>query len=153
MTVYRLAAEPHLTLTGEGARMYPGRWNEKGTPCIYTSQSTASATLEVLVNTGDWQAFLFRNYKLIHIQVADRKIKIIKESELPENWNDLVVSNTTRVFGANLFRNNILAFAVPSVVVPLERNIILNPAHRDFKRSVSVRKITPFKFDRRLLKS
>ena len=49
MHVFRMCREPHTTLDGEGARLAGGRWNPKGTPVIYASQSEALAYLEVLV--------------------------------------------------------------------------------------------------------
>ena len=51
MVVYRLGGTKYATdLTGEGARLFGGRWNNEGTPCIYTSQSRALAILEYTVN-------------------------------------------------------------------------------------------------------
>jgi hypothetical protein len=47
--VFRMCREPHTTRDGEGARLAGGRWNPKGTPVIYASQSEALAYLEVLV--------------------------------------------------------------------------------------------------------
>lgn len=35
--------------TGEGARLYGGRWNRKGVPMVYTAGSQSLATLEMLV--------------------------------------------------------------------------------------------------------
>jgi RES domain-containing protein len=40
--------------------------------------------------------------------------------------------------------------AVPSVIVPGEPNLLLNPAHADFK-SIAIGKPEPFSFDPRLL--
>jgi RES domain-containing protein len=40
--------------------------------------------------------------------------------------------------------------AVPSAVVPEERNVLLNPAHGAM-REVRVRSVRPFRFDERLL--
>ena len=35
---------------GEGARLFGGRWNRRGTPIIYTAESLSLAMLEILVN-------------------------------------------------------------------------------------------------------
>lgn len=45
---------------------------------------------------------------------------------------------------------NALAVSVPSVVLPTELNLLLNPAHAAMA-AVGVVSITPFQFDPRLL--
>ena len=50
--------------------------------------------------------------------------------------------------GAELLRTH-LAIMAPSAVNPLERNVVINPAHPDFDR-VLPGTIRPFTFDRRL---
>jgi RES domain-containing protein len=153
MIVFRLVAEPNITLNGDGSRLYPGRWNHKGIPCLYTSENSSVATLEVLVNAGDWRIFNARKYKLLHIHVPDKKIIRIRDAELPGDWNTPSISNSTRTFGSDILMNQrILGFSVPSVVAPLERNIILNTSHLQFRRWITVKKVSPFHFDERLLK-
>ena len=48
-----------------------------------------------------------------------------------------------------LERGEALSLAVPSVVVPRERNLILNPRHADFGR-VSVIGVARYRFDPRM---
>ena len=36
--------------TGEGARLYGGRWNSKGTSMVYAASSQSLAALELLVH-------------------------------------------------------------------------------------------------------
>ncbi len=50
MITYRIARRPYAGLTGEGARLYGGRFNPPGIPAVYTSQSIALAVLEILVH-------------------------------------------------------------------------------------------------------
>ena len=51
MLVYRIAKTKHITdLNGTGAKLFGGRWNEKGTPLVYTSSSISLAILESLVH-------------------------------------------------------------------------------------------------------
>src|SRR5204863_6047762 len=49
---YRIFKPKHAAtaFTGEGARLYGGRWNNKGTPMVYTAGSRALAALEMLVH-------------------------------------------------------------------------------------------------------
>lgn len=51
MKLYRIATTAHIKdLSGAGARLYGGRWNEKGVAVVYTSESRALAVLEYLVH-------------------------------------------------------------------------------------------------------
>jgi RES domain-containing protein len=46
-TVWRICRRPFADLSGEGARLYGGRWNAPGRPLIYAAESAALAVLEV----------------------------------------------------------------------------------------------------------
>lgn len=50
--VYRMASSRHPANDGEGATLHGGRWNHKGTPVIYSSQSISLCALEVLANSS-----------------------------------------------------------------------------------------------------
>ena len=51
MTVYRLCKQAHINdLSGTGAEINGGRWNNKGLPALYTACSRALAVLEVAVH-------------------------------------------------------------------------------------------------------
>ena len=51
LVVWRLltARFSQAAFTGEGARLYGGRWNRKGIPMVYTAASQSLAVLEMLV--------------------------------------------------------------------------------------------------------
>src|SRR6266851_4258830 len=49
-----------IAFTGEGARLFGGRWNSPGRPVIYTAQSQALAALEILVHLDSEK--LLRHY-------------------------------------------------------------------------------------------
>ncbi|HTH19992.1 MAG TPA: RES domain-containing protein, partial [Candidatus Udaeobacter sp.] len=44
------AARANSAFTGEGARIYGGRWNSRGTAVIYVSEHESLAALELLVH-------------------------------------------------------------------------------------------------------
>ncbi len=51
MKVFRIAKKEFIAdLSGEGARLYGGRWNKKGSSVLYTSESRSLATVEYLVH-------------------------------------------------------------------------------------------------------
>ena len=46
-------AGAHPVYSGDGSRVYPGRWNEKGQPVIYASEHYSTALLETVARTGE----------------------------------------------------------------------------------------------------
>ncbi len=59
-------------------------------------------------------------------------------------------SKKTQDFGTDWINSRVAAvLSVPSVIVPSERNYLLNPAHPDFAR-IRFFAPRPFTFDRRL---
>lgn len=129
MLVYRVGKARHShDLTGEGARLYGGRWNHVLTPCVYTSQSRALAVLEfsVNVNIEDIPASL----SITTIEIPDKAIKQFGPEELPEGWNSIPSPAAARDFGtAWLTEAAAPVLQFPSSVIPQEYNFILNPLH------------------------
>src|SRR5437016_14593522 len=44
------AARIDTAFTGEGSRLYGGRWNSRGTPVVYVSEHESHAVLEICVH-------------------------------------------------------------------------------------------------------
>lgn len=84
MTVFRLTAEKFKNdLTGKGAEIYGGRWNPVGYALLYTSQSRALASLEIMVNTVP--GVMPVDYYILEIEIPDTSpVYEIKENELPK---------------------------------------------------------------------
>lgn len=93
------------------------------------------AALEVLANLASTSAF--PAHRILDLDVPDEAIASVE-----------AISGDTRSKGAEVLRDS-LALAAPSVVNPLERNVIINPEHPDF-REIVAGEIRPFVFDRRL---
>lgn len=137
-------------LSGNGARIYGGRWNSKGIPVIYLSSSKALAVLELLVHTSI--NLLPQNLALITLSIPDKiKIKEYKIKELPENWRTYPSPLRTKTLGDNWIKSNeTLILRVPSVIIPSEYNYLLNPVHKDMKK-IKIIKKEKFEFDKRFL--
>ncbi len=70
LETYRICDSKYAEdLSGNGARIYGGRWNSKGTPVIYLSDSKALAVLELLVHTSI--NLLPQNLTLITLTIPD----------------------------------------------------------------------------------
>ena len=151
MEVFRLSTAKYANdLSGTGAKLHGGRWNQKGEAVLYTSGSRALALVEVLVHLTN--AFLPLNYQLISIYIPDNSIIELSTKSLPDDWKSIEPSDSTKKIATKwLINNEYLALRVPSVVVEGEFNYLINPLHSDFQQ-IKVLKIENFSFDDRLLK-
>ncbi len=150
MLVYRIARKQFITdLSGEGARLYGGRWNLQGTPCLYASQNAALCLLEFVVQFS--RIALPKDVAMAQIEIPDSmKIKTILNDDLPLHWNDSLVNSASQKLGAQQFSNISLAgFKIPSVVSPFEFNFVINPLCKDFKK-MKVISVEDFKIDERI---
>jgi RES domain-containing protein len=147
MRAYRVAKRAYSALDGEGARKVGGRWNSPGHPMVYAATHLSLAILEQLVRlpTGKLPA----DYVWVGIDVPDDlAIEEVAASDLP-GW-DHPDRRVSRAFGDSWLRElRSAALLVPAVVVPQERNLLLNPRHAEIRR-VTQGEAAPLVFDRRL---
>ncbi|SRR5260221_11877645 len=150
MVLYRIIKCNYANdLSGTGARLYGGRWNSEGKPAIYLASSRSLAVLEVLVHLPP--LMIPDNYCLTEIEVPDSSITHILIDDLPSNWNDISPPIVLRQIGDNfLKKNEHLLMKIPSSIVSMEYNYLLNPQHPAMKK-VKVLKKEPFNFDERLV--
>lgn len=134
LTVWRLvtARFAKSAFSGEGARLYGGRWNRKGVPLVYTSESQSLAMLEMLVQDEPLRA----RYVMIGAQIPKGvTIDRIKAEDLSSDWRDVAAREKLRAIGTKwAAQRSAAVLAVPSAVVPSETNYLLNPLHPDFRR-------------------
>ena len=77
-------------------------------------------------------------------------IQTVEKSDLPPDWSSPRASKKTQDLGTDWVKSGAGAvLSVPSVIVPSERNYLLNPAHPDFAR-IRFFPPRPFAFDSRL---
>ena len=120
--------------SGNGARLYGGRWNSPGRPAIYCAGSLSLAMLEVLAHinteeeTGEKRVFFTVN-------VDDKLVEEVAAPDLPRGWRSALNMKPCRRLGdAWLASGNSVALRVPSALVQGEFNCILNPAHPQYRK-------------------
>jgi len=150
LSVWRLvtARFAKSAFSGEGARLYGGRWNRKGVPLVYTAGTQSLAILEMLVQDEPLRA----RYVVIEARIPKAvTIDRIKVEDLPSDWRDISAREKLQAIGSEWARKRGAAvLAVPSAVIPVETNYLLNPLHGDFKR-IAIGKPQKFETDLRLI--
>lgn len=133
---------------GEGARQFPGRWNNRGTPMVYTASSQALAILEIFVHCES-EDLIHNRFITIPLSIPDDCILTLS-NDLPKDWHTHPASISTRKIGDKWIADKASAvLSVPSVVAPLEKNYLINPKHPDYKK-INIHAPMPFEFDQRL---
>lgn len=111
---------------------------------LYCTTTLSLACLEILVHLGPEQIPLDYVYS-----TAD----LFESPETASFYGNLGDEDATRAFGQQWSTSrNALAVLVPSVIIPIEFNVLLNPTHANF-HTVEWNAPEPFGFDRRLLRS
>lgn len=136
-------------LSGEGARLFGGRWNHKGTPILYTSGHCSLALLELLANTP--KELIPSDLYYLKLKVPDDlAISVLKLESMPTNWKQYPAPNSLADLGTIWSKNmNTMVLQIPSVIVPQEWNYILNPLHPQFRKCKIVEE-APFDVDFRV---
>ena len=145
--MYRLHSSRYPANDGTGAAANGGRWNPKGTEVIYAAASRSLAVLEILVH----YSVLPRDFVITPISIPDSvPIMDVPDSVLTAGWNQPTPIPTTQEYGRTwITANSSAVLIVPSAVMPLERNYVLNVRHPDF-RKITFGQSEPFPFDPRL---
>ena len=126
---------------GTGAKNDGGRWNAKGLAVIYTSENRSLACLETVVhlNAGG----LPLNRLLVEIEIPDELWEARETVDVSPlvGWDVSPASVTSISHGSDWLRSQRSALlVVPSVIVPEEMNVLVNPAHPDSARLVAVKR-------------
>lgn len=134
---------------GIGAKRTGGRWNSKGRLCTYVSSSVSLALLEVMVHLQSYD--LLKRYILMEIEFPSDFAMLLSDEDLPLNWREYPAPPETADIGDAWLTDGVsLALSVPSVVVPMERNFLLNPTHIGFAAAVATARAVDFSADSRL---
>jgi RES domain-containing protein len=152
LTVWRLVTVRYAdsAFSGEGARLYGGRWNRKGVPIVYTAGSQSLAMLEMLVQDEPLRA----RYVMIPASIPSNvKIERLDSGQLPANWRDVAARERLQLIGGEWAKSRSSAvLAVPSSVIPAETNYLLNPRHAAYAK-IRIGKPQLFITDLRLIRN
>jgi RES domain-containing protein len=152
MIVYRITKKEHAALDGMGGLYGPGRWHKKGFPVIYTSEHASLAAWEKIVHVASIEN-IPNNLLLVKIEIPEEtEIQTVPQNILVKGWDSFPFSSETVNYGTSFLLNKkFLALKVPSVIIPDEFNIILNPLHPEIQGCKVLNEI-PFLFDKRVSK-
>jgi RES domain-containing protein len=120
--------------SGDGARLAGGRWNSPGVNLIYASEHLSLALLEILVHAPlpSQRAVARARAKIV---IPDAGIEQVTPRSLPSGFGPDLAYAVTQAIGDRWIREQRTAvLVVPSAIVPVEHNVLLNPAHPDFSK-------------------
>jgi RES domain-containing protein len=111
--------------------MHPGRWNAATEPVAYCAPTIAMAVLETAAHIDD--SGLPLNKFVVEIQVPDdvwAQRSEVAAASLAATWNAIPAGGASVKFGSawlTSLRSPIMV--LPSVIVPEESIVLINPRH------------------------
>jgi RES domain-containing protein len=141
MRIYRIHPASRNAADFGGSLIVAGRWNPAGTAMLYCSTALSLACLEILVHM---------NADEIPPGCAFSTGELAATPDIADFRGRLLDDDATRRYGHTwALSQRSMAILVPSVVIPIEFNVLLNPTHSGFGEvQWSAPKV--FGFDRRL---
>lgn len=136
---YRISKEPNpaKAFSGQGAKDWGGRWNSRGVAVVYTAAHRSLSILEILVHVkggaGTGRVAISAPFYIYSVSFDAALLEESPISSLPEGWNSEPPTAASQSLGdawVSAAKSPVLA--VPSVIVPEERNYVLNPSHPRF---------------------
>ena len=155
ISVWRIATDTKSyvsdDLTGKGAEITGGRWNSPGTPVLYAADSISLACLETLVHL-ETEGLPLNRY-LVRIDIP-RSTWDKRETQTPGTitvgWDACPPGMISLNYGDKWLKSQSTAvMLVPSIVVPEEFVVLINPAHPDTK-NITATKLRKWLYDPRL---
>ena len=150
MIVFRITGKKHANdMSGNGAAIYGGRWNKKGSPVLYTGETKEIALLETIVHTPPT---IIPALEILTIEIPDDSIEILSINDLPDNWTNYPAPEILAEIAENWIESKkSIALKVPSCIIHTSHNYILNCRHPDYSK-VKIIEQKGFHFDTRLIK-
>jgi len=116
-------------LSGQGAAIEGGRWNDVDVPAVYMGLTPAICSLETFVHTSGQPTLPL---KITRFVLPDDRSLYFQPypSALPEGWNAIPADRVSRVYGTQWLKDGrYFGLIVPSAILALESVVVLNPAH------------------------
>ena len=118
---------------------------------VYLAESPAAAMLERIVHLSYLNGKLPRTYDLLEVEAAENLPVLNLDPSAESEWKQN--AEITRALGDDWLAASASAMArVPSVIVPLTWNFLLNPLHPDASK-VRIVSVIRERFDNRLFQS
>ena len=151
MKAYRIALTPFCDASGEGAKLYGGRWNLPGIPAIYASSSLSACLLERLtIDPELLSAERYLLYSVMEFTIPDALIFYPSHADLPIDWDHIPAIKASMDYGNTLLRSGVTCFGVHWLLDVSSLNFVLNPLSEFFYRIET--KTYPLALDRRLIR-
>lgn len=151
MKVYRISQTKYAyDRKGSGI---DGRWNSLGQYVIYTGGSLALSCLEKVVHSVGTSLYT-GNFSVGIIDIPEnltiKEITVKQLVKLDENWHKVINYPYTQQLGDTwLQKVETAVLKVPSAIIDMEYNYLLNPAHPDYDK-IKITNVSKFTFDPRL---
>ena len=153
MIVYRICKAKYAkaAFSGAGGLESPGRWHRKGQPIAYAASTLSLAALEYFVHLGRTDSKIA--FVAVHAIIADDlAMEVVDLASLPKDWKSSPPIDATMDLGTQWCQDlRGAVIKVPSALVQVEFNYLLNPLHPDFKL-IKISTLKPFSFDVRMWK-
>lgn len=145
MFAYRVEKRKYVKtiLKGIPGEVSDFRWNTKGNPIIYCSESRSLALHEKSANMSKPFYGLSPSFVLVEIEIPDGNYQNILPENLSKGW-DLVGSyhRQTQKIGDDFTFSQELVLRVPSAIVKGEFNILINPKiARELQLKINIEEI------------
>jgi len=150
MLVFRITKTKYASdISGTGAAIYPGRWNKKSTPVLYTGINTEIALLETIVHLPP---MVSPSLDILTLDIPENSIMKWQVEDLPRNWSDYPAPTLLAEIGQEwISEAKYLALQVPSSIISTSHILILNCLHPRYSE-VKIIDQKKFLFDPRLKK-
>ena len=149
-SAWRIVKKKHAghAFNGDGARLFGGRWTSIGRRTVYVSSTVALATLEMAVHLDSMSPL--PSYSLFKVEFPAELVTTLDLGSLPANWMEFPAPIALAALGDEwLDTERSAVLKVPSAVVGVEFNYLLNPSHADFAL-IRVGSEQPYRIDPRL---
>jgi RES domain-containing protein len=143
-----LPASAILSTLGFGSTLGSSRWHAKGAhSLVYAASNRALCQLEKRVHCNGANP---KNQTLMQLDIPDASpLMAASDLGLPADWQSNEAA--TQAFGLSWLESlSSLGLWVPSYVEPSELNLLINPAHPDYRKILLTIERCPFRFDPRL---